>query len=135
MATASTSHTEGQLLPTGWDTGFLPLGGAAQVCALIPTDKGVCSQTREAVRGPERVCRGPCARKPVVPGAHMSGRVWGGHSRAQACAYLCTALQEAPPSAPGPTRGASLACPCPTHLASLAATTVTQGRSGPTKLV
>lgn len=57
------------------------------------------------------------------------GGYGGTHSRTQACAYLCAALQEVPPSAPGPTQGASLACPCPTHLASLAAATVTQGRS------
>lgn len=51
------------------------------------------------------------------------------HTRAQACAHLCAALQEAL-LLPWAHSRSQLGCPCPTHLASLAAATVTQGRSG-----
>lgn len=54
----------------------------------------------------------------------------GGHTpepkRVRTCA---PSLQEAPASAPRPTQGASLACPCPTHLAAVAEATVSQNRS------
>lgn len=59
----------------------------------------------------------------------MSGQTRGGHTPEPKRVRTCVLLCKRPCFCPGLNRGANLACPCPTHLASLAAATVTQGSS------
>lgn len=104
MATASASHTERQLLPPDGTKASCPWGGATHVCAFIPTCKGGFANQGSSGGLRCSVHHALCVQAYGTGSTYVSVQTWGGgHTRAQACAYLCAALQEAPASASGPT--------------------------------
>lgn len=78
MATASTSHMERQLLPTGWHTGCMPLGRSLTCVYPRPHVPGRLFTTQGSCKGPRyNIYHALCVQACDIGSTHVSGQTWG----------------------------------------------------------